>query len=151
MFLTSQISSQYFRYPIYRIPVGPTLRDLDACFLTFHSLATPFLSKPHTLTSPSSILKIKKRELDHEMHSCFGLFLSGTNKIHREGYKNEMPMELRLPTFGLASYKLKGSSWISNSLHEPQQANSLHQAAEDWLRRRQVDHPDFRFFISRPR
>ncbi|XP_039136383.1 uncharacterized protein LOC120273747, partial [Dioscorea cayenensis subsp. rotundata] len=105
-------------YPIYRIPVGPTLRDLDACFLTFHSLATPFLS---------------------------------TNKIHREGYKNEMPTELRLPTFGLASYKLKGSSWISNSLHEPQQANSLHQAAEDWLRRRQVDHPDFRFFISRPR
>ncbi|XP_010279345.1 PREDICTED: uncharacterized protein LOC104613287 isoform X2 [Nelumbo nucifera] len=28
-------------YPIYRIPTGPTLRDLDACFLTFHSLSTP--------------------------------------------------------------------------------------------------------------
>ncbi|RVW20467.1 hypothetical protein CK203_110138 [Vitis vinifera] len=28
-------------YPIYRIPTGPTLRDLDACFLTFHSLHTP--------------------------------------------------------------------------------------------------------------
>ncbi|XP_064994506.1 uncharacterized protein LOC135631039 isoform X3 [Musa acuminata AAA Group] len=28
-------------YPIYRIPTGPTLKDLDACFLTFHSLATP--------------------------------------------------------------------------------------------------------------
>ncbi|PIM97774.1 hypothetical protein CDL12_29753 [Handroanthus impetiginosus] len=27
-------------YPIYRIPIGPTLRDLDACFLTFHSLST---------------------------------------------------------------------------------------------------------------
>nr|KAJ0210642.1 hypothetical protein LSAT_V11C400223950 [Lactuca sativa] len=28
-------------YPIYRIPIGPTLKDLDACFLTFHSLHTP--------------------------------------------------------------------------------------------------------------
>ncbi|XP_057790439.1 uncharacterized protein LOC131007319 isoform X2 [Salvia miltiorrhiza] len=27
-------------YPIYRIPVGPTLQDLDASFLTFHSLST---------------------------------------------------------------------------------------------------------------
>ncbi|CAA6671337.1 unnamed protein product [Spirodela intermedia] len=30
-------------YPIYRIPTGPTLRDLDACFLTFHSLSTPII------------------------------------------------------------------------------------------------------------
>ncbi|XP_062211555.1 uncharacterized protein LOC133912699 isoform X2 [Phragmites australis] len=27
-------------YPIYRIPMGPTLKDLDACFLTFHKLST---------------------------------------------------------------------------------------------------------------
>ncbi|TKW14657.1 hypothetical protein SEVIR_5G181000v4 [Setaria viridis] len=27
-------------YPIYRIPTGPTLKDLDACFLTFHRLST---------------------------------------------------------------------------------------------------------------
>lgn len=28
-------------YPIYRIPIGPTLQNVDACFLTFHSLAKP--------------------------------------------------------------------------------------------------------------
>ncbi|EFH53005.1 hypothetical protein ARALYDRAFT_346633 [Arabidopsis lyrata subsp. lyrata] len=28
-------------YPIYRIPTGPTLKDLDACFLTYHYLHTP--------------------------------------------------------------------------------------------------------------
>jgi len=33
------------RYPIYRIPTGPTLKDLDACFLTFHCLATPCKGK----------------------------------------------------------------------------------------------------------
>ncbi|XP_073302599.1 uncharacterized protein [Primulina huaijiensis] len=31
-------------YPIYRIPVGPTLQNIDACFLTFHSLAKPVQS-----------------------------------------------------------------------------------------------------------
>ncbi|OAP09219.1 hypothetical protein AXX17_AT2G00230 [Arabidopsis thaliana] len=33
-------------YPIYRIPTGPTLKDLDACFLTYHSLHTSFGGKP---------------------------------------------------------------------------------------------------------
>ncbi|KAK4405507.1 hypothetical protein Sango_0557200 [Sesamum angolense] len=28
-------------YPIYRIPIGPTLQNVDASFLTFHSLAKP--------------------------------------------------------------------------------------------------------------
>ncbi|ANM57761.1 hypothetical protein (DUF789) [Arabidopsis thaliana] len=32
-------------YPIYKIPTGPTLKDLDACFLTYHSLHTPFQGK----------------------------------------------------------------------------------------------------------
>ncbi|KAL7144404.1 hypothetical protein ABFS83_07G009700 [Erythranthe nasuta] len=31
-------------YPIYRIPVGPSLQNVDACFLTFHSLAKPVRS-----------------------------------------------------------------------------------------------------------
>ncbi|MBA0717191.1 hypothetical protein Golax_005028, partial [Gossypium laxum] len=30
-------------YPIYRIPTGPTLKDLDACFLTYHRLHTPIV------------------------------------------------------------------------------------------------------------
>ncbi|XP_062200546.1 uncharacterized protein LOC133903245 isoform X2 [Phragmites australis] len=37
--VTNQVL-QDCRYPIYRIPTGPTLRDLDACFLTFHQLST---------------------------------------------------------------------------------------------------------------
>ncbi|KAJ0978541.1 hypothetical protein J5N97_014015 [Dioscorea zingiberensis] len=87
-------------YPIYRIPVGPTLQDLDACFLTFHSLATPF---------------------------------RGMSKGHPEAYITATSTDLRLPIFGLASYKLNSSIWISNSINEPQQVNSLRQAAENWL------------------
>lgn len=53
-----------------------------------------------------------------------------------------------LTVFGMASYKLKGSMWIQNGINESHQANSLMQAAENWLRRWQVTHPDFQFFTS---
>ncbi|TVU47875.1 hypothetical protein EJB05_07491, partial [Eragrostis curvula] len=108
-------------YPIYRIPTGPTLQDLDACFLTFHSLSTP---------------------LDG--------MLSGrpeTNNFHNNKI-SDVPGNITLPLIGLASYKLKGSMWMSNQHHEQQLTTSLLKAADDWLCQRQVDHPDYRFFLS---
>lgn len=54
-------------YPIYRIPTGPTLRDLDACFLTFHRLCTPMIETP-VVTCPSELGSIPKIAL-----SVFGL------------------------------------------------------------------------------
>ncbi|XP_064994500.1 uncharacterized protein LOC135631039 isoform X2 [Musa acuminata AAA Group] len=111
-------------YPIYRIPTGPTLKDLDACFLTFHSLATP----RNNASPPSEVLD-----------SC-------TNRNVKSC--NDRPVKLCLPVFGLASYKFRGSIWTSSGLHEQQLASSLLQAADNWLRRLQVDHPDYRFFLS---
>lgn len=72
-------------YPIYRIPMGPTLKDLDACFLTFHSLHTPITG--NQCEHPPVV--IHPRETD------------GVPKIS-------------LPVFGLASYKLKAPLWINN-------------------------------------
>ena len=57
--------------------------------------------------------------------------------------------KLTLPVFGLASYKLRSSVWSSNRPEERQLAASLMQAADDWLRHRQVYHHDFRFFLTR--
>ncbi|PVH63659.1 hypothetical protein PAHAL_2G078900 [Panicum hallii] len=109
-------------YPIYRIPTGPTLKDLDACFLTFHYLSTPSKdTDPRTPACPS-----------------FG----GLNHCMNAAGK------LTLPVFGLASYKLRSSVWLSNRPEEQQLAASLMQAADDWLRHRQVYHPDFRFFLT---
>ncbi|KAG2305491.1 hypothetical protein Bca52824_034142 [Brassica carinata] len=96
-------------YPIYRIPVGATLQNLDACFLTFHSLSTPPPQKAGAL---------------------------------------EPSVKLPLPTFGLASYKLKLSVWNQNRAQECQKISSLHQAADKWLKRLQVNHPDYKFFTS---
>lgn len=59
-----------------------------------------------------------------------------------------MSSRLELPTFGLASYKFKISFWNHSGGYESQKANSLKQAAENWLRRFQVNHPDYRWFES---
>lgn len=108
-------------YPIYRIPVGPTLQSLDASFLTFHSLSTHFKCKSQPqLHAPS------------------------TRKVHGI----DASSKISLPIFGLASYKLKGSILTPSEAHEWQQSNSLLQAAENWLRRLQVNLPDFQFFLS---
>ncbi|XP_021806273.1 uncharacterized protein LOC110750280 [Prunus avium] len=108
-------------YPIYRIPTGPTLQSLDACFLTFHSLSTP----------------IKGTSTDR-------LRFSGAQarEVQNATFKQSLPI------FGLASYKFKVSFWNLNGVHECQKANSLLRAADNWLRLLQVNHPDFNFFVS---
>ncbi|XP_062158583.1 uncharacterized protein LOC133866035 [Alnus glutinosa] len=106
-------------YPIYRIPTGPTLKDLDACFLTYHTLSTPMTGGGST----QAPVVIYPSEID------------GVPKIS-------------LPAFGMASYKLKGSMWAQHGDSECQLANSLMQAAENWLRLLGVSHPDFQFFAS---
>ncbi|XP_022138198.1 uncharacterized protein LOC111009428 isoform X2 [Momordica charantia] len=110
-------------YPIYRIPTGPTLQSLDACFLTFHSLSTAFQ----------------------------GIGTDGL-QFHwsraREVYTADCPLKLQLPIFGLASYKFKIPFWNSTGAEECPKANSLWQAADNWLRLLNVNHPDYRFFAS---
>ncbi|KAJ6899243.1 hypothetical protein NC652_025655 [Populus alba x Populus x berolinensis] len=104
-------------YPIYRIPTGPTLKDLDACFLTYHSLHTSLgggrVAQAPLMTYPSEA--------------------------------DGMP-KISLPVFGFASYKFKGSLWTSNAGGDCQLANSLLQDASKFLRLLQVNHPDFLFF-----
>lgn len=107
-------------YPIYRIPTGPTLRDMDACFLTFHSLHTPMTGSevvhPPVVTYPTE----------------------------RDGVP-----QISLPVFGLASYKYKVSLWTPNTGYQRQLTNALLQAADNWLNLLQVNHPDFSFFCRR--
>ncbi|KAL0380798.1 UNVERIFIED_CONTAM: hypothetical protein Sangu_0144100 [Sesamum angustifolium] len=104
-------------YPIYRIPTGPTLKDTDACFLTFHSL--------HTSMSGSEA-----------MHPPIVTYPAESDGVP----------QISLPIFGLASYKYKVSLWTPDAGRQRQLANSLLQAADNWLSLLQVTHPDFAFF-----
>ncbi|KAA8542735.1 hypothetical protein F0562_023887 [Nyssa sinensis] len=106
-------------YPIYRIPAGRTLRDLDACFLTYHSLST-LVGGGEGAQVPVVV-----------------------NPSDTDG----VPM-ISLPVFGMASYKFRGSVWIQNGVCELEWANSLMQVVDNRLRLLQVNHPDFQFFAS---
>ncbi|KAL2519013.1 Protein of unknown function (DUF789) [Abeliophyllum distichum] len=105
-------------YPIYRIPMGPTLKDMDACFLTFHSLHTP-LTGGETIDTP---------------------VVSYSNE------RGDGVPKILLPVFGLATYKYKISLWTPNVGYQRQLVTSLLQAADKWLKLLQVNHPDFIFF-----
>lgn len=113
-------------YPIYRIPTGQTLRDLDASFLTFHPLATP-------------LKDCGNNQFGNEGQAVFGTFVTSGRKSPK----------ISLPVFGLSSYKFRGPTWNSNGSSERQQAHSLLQSAEKWLSLLCVEHPDFQFFLSR--
>ncbi|XP_051118873.1 uncharacterized protein LOC127243065 isoform X2 [Andrographis paniculata] len=106
-------------YPIYRIPVGPTLKDLEASFLTFHSLST----------HPTSMFPAQFHPPSTKRFSSGG----GTAKIS-------------LPVFALAAYKLKGSIVSPCEPIECAQEIYLMQEAENWLRSLEVHLPDYHFF-----
>ncbi|XP_031110958.1 uncharacterized protein LOC116015094 isoform X1 [Ipomoea triloba] len=109
-------------YPIYRIPIGHTLRDLDASFLTFHPLST----QPIGTVTPQHC-----GARDGKVCSM----VDAASKIS-------------LPAFGLASYKLKGSLLSPCGQHESEQENTLLQVADSWLGKLKVILPDYQFFLS---
>lgn len=106
-------------YPIYRIPTGPTLRDLAACFLTFYPLSTSLLPGDGSFRQSS---------LTCDMPSTCP----------------QDPLPLR--AFGLASYKLKGAVWSSNP--EKRLATSLQHNADEHLKHLRVEHPDYNYFTQ---
>ncbi|KAD5316899.1 hypothetical protein R6Q59_032121 [Mikania micrantha] len=110
-------------YPIYRIPVGPTLEDLEASFLTLHSLST----QPGSYNEAES-------------------YNRNTHGIHGE---LDLSSTVRLPVFGLASYKLKGSIISPRDLQERERENALLMAASNWLQNLQALLPDYHFFVNR--
>ncbi|KAJ7542535.1 hypothetical protein O6H91_10G110400 [Diphasiastrum complanatum] len=113
-------------YPIYRIPTGPTLRDLATSFLTFHSLSTPFEGAKNNAGHPVENKTVHGRHVTID-------------------YKLD---KVSLLSFGLASYKLRGAFWTSVGSSERRMASDLQDIAELWLKQHCVQHPDFEFFVS---
>lgn len=112
-------------YPIYHIPTRRTVRDLSACFLTYHTLSLSFQEN-----------EIGQGDTESG---------SGTE------FSNIKPKDSQctsLPPFGLATYKLQGSLWTSAGSADQQQLFALLSSADSWLKQLRVRHPDFEFFAS---
>ncbi|KAJ0581766.1 hypothetical protein HanRHA438_Chr04g0186761 [Helianthus annuus] len=110
-------------YPIYRIPVGPTLKDLEASFLTLHPLST-------------------------QPGSYSGSEFSSKNADGVNGTL-DLSSKIRLPVIGLASYKLKGSIISPCDPQERKKENDLFEAANKWLTNLRAHLPDYQFFLRR--
>ncbi|KAK9689761.1 hypothetical protein RND81_09G079000 [Saponaria officinalis] len=106
-------------YPIYHIPMGRTIKELSTCFLTYHTLSSSFQDMDHDDDMEDTEL-IKKR---------------------KEGES------ITLPAFGLATYKMQGSLWVSGRGGRDQdKLSSLCSVADSWLKQLRVQHHDFNYF-----
>lgn len=113
-------------YPIYHIPTGRTVKDLSACFLTYHTLSSSFQDVGH--------------EEEEEEEETSGIM---------ERKKKEVK-GVELPPFGLATYKMQqGNLWFSGENGRDQERfMSLMSAADSWLKQLRVQHHDFDYFTG---
>lgn len=106
-------------YPIYHIPAGRTVRDLQTCFLTYHTLSSSF--QDMDLEEDGENVKRKRKEVE----------------------------SLALAPFGLATYKLQGDVWISDKMgRDRERLLSLVSVADSWLKQLRVQHHDFNYFMG---
>jgi hypothetical protein len=125
-------------YPIYRIPNGRAVKDLQASFLTYHSFAMPashcpdydlLESKPTPPTPPPAAADAYEKR--------------------RQSASARMGKEvIFLQPFAFMPYKMIGRTWWDAeneaAIHAPMRA-----AAGAWVQRRRLMHSDLEFFSQR--
>ncbi|XP_074585181.1 uncharacterized protein LOC141840958 isoform X2 [Curcuma longa] len=112
-------------YPIYHIPSCRNVKDLSACFLTYHTISASFQenSAPEQMTEDSCSTNVSNDKK------------GGSNCIS-------------LDPFGLATYKLQGGLWMNPETADIELMSSLYNAAYSWLKQLGVEHHDFDFFTT---
>ncbi|XP_058081769.1 uncharacterized protein LOC131229743 [Magnolia sinica] len=105
-------------YPIYHIPMGRTVKDLSACFLTYHTLSSSFQEIGPEGEAESDEKKPKEEGI---ALPPFGL---ATYKMHRSLWAS------------------------SDSGGDQERLLSLLSAADSWLKQLRVQHHDFNYFAG---
>ncbi|KAL3848876.1 hypothetical protein ACJIZ3_010758 [Penstemon smallii] len=106
-------------YPIYHIPMGRTIKDLQTCFLTYHTLSSSF----------------QDTECEDDVENL--------DRKRKEGES------ISLPPFGLATYKMQGDVWMSDQNGRDQEKLvALLSVADSWLKQLGVQHHDFNYFMG---
>ncbi|XP_073017366.1 uncharacterized protein [Primulina eburnea] len=107
-------------YPIYHIPTtGRTFKDLQACFLTYHTLSSSF------------------QDMDFE------------DEVITVDKETDKGAVISLTPFGLATYKMQGDVWLSEkNAQDKEKLGTLLSAADSWLKQLGVQHHDFDYFMG---
>lgn len=108
-------------YPIYHIPMGPNIKDLNTSFLTYHTLSSSF------------------QEMDDEDE------IEGDDMWGKRKEGEGIPLH----PFGLATYKMQGNLWVSGRDGQDQERIASFQGvADSWLKQLRVQHHDFNYFTG---
>ena len=125
-------------YPLYRFPSnGSNIRELNASFLTFHSIsARPHPQSPRSLeTRPQPPItpqlaqhaQMLRQHVVAEEHACDAVVLEA---------------------FAFMPYKLQGAMW-ADPVHNKSVYGPMMAAARAWVERRKCTHPDLQFYVDR--
>lgn len=112
-------------YPIYHIPTRNSVKDLSACFLTYHTISSAFQDNA-------------TGDMEKGVHCTAG------NQNEQKKQSNC----ISLSSFGLATYKVQGSIWTNPGCSDHEKINNLYGAAASWLMQLGVHHHDFNFFMT---
>ncbi|KAF3975554.1 hypothetical protein ACB098_04G057900 [Castanea mollissima] len=118
-------------YPIYHIPNRENIKDLLACFLTYHTLSSSFQDNA-----------VENTDTNIGNGTCH----PESSRIVEEECKEESKDGISLPPFGLATYKLHGDVWVKPHTSDYERMIHLYSASESWLKQLGVHHHDFNFF-----
>jgi len=125
-------------YPIYHVPAGRTIRDLGACFLTYHSLT---LGEEHGAQLPSEMGGTRPCQLPSP---------AATAELEHRHQETEQQLEgsdlALLHPFAFAPYRMRGRLWFESEA-ESATSRSMLAAAGLWVQRHQVVHNDLEFFM----
>jgi hypothetical protein len=117
-------------YPIYHIPYQRNVKDLTACFLTYHTISSTFQ--------------------DHVLETMTNDCCHPASDGKQNGQLDKKINKVSLPPFGFAAHKIQGSLWTNPRTGDRKRMDSLFSAADSWLKQLGVQHHDFNFFITHP-
>ncbi|KAK9828940.1 hypothetical protein WJX72_002934 [[Myrmecia] bisecta] len=132
-------------YPIYRIPSsGCNIRDLNACFLTFHSLAMP--GSMEASTPYEAELAGGQPQPPQPTPSAAAAY-----EVRRQQYVQQHRQQaVFLQPFAFVPYKMTGNTWLEDEASSVTHAAMI-AAAGAWVQRRRATHPDLEFFAQHSR
>jgi hypothetical protein len=130
-------------YPIYRIPQGTMLHDVQGCFLTYHALYVGDLRDGDIACPlPPKMSDLQEDFIEKRVASAREREELLTNSTTSTTSATTVRV---LRPFGLSMYKMQGDIWAADD-RTTEWMNKLMDGAYTWLRMRKTVHPDYEFF-----
>ncbi|XP_075488820.1 uncharacterized protein LOC142527775 [Primulina tabacum] len=157
--MNDRFGNLYFQYfetssPYLRVPLTDKVRILAQRYPGLMSLRSVDLS-------PASWMAVAWYPIYHiptgrtlkDFQTCFLTYhtISSFFQDFEDVFENKTNQKgetMSLPPFGLATYKMQGDIWISESGRDQKILVSLLSVADSWLKQLQVQHHDFNYFIG---